>query len=240
MRFARIALVVVIVLAVGAYAAYRSIDLLVVFALEHYGPDVTGTNVKVRGVHISAFDGLGRVDDLELASPAGFSAPHAARVGEIRVSLEPRTVTTRNVLVHELAISRAELTYERGDHGANIEAIQRHIQSYIEREAGSAQHGGGASSTGPRRYLIERLSIRGVKVTMTHPALKGQGITFDLPDVELHDVGQREGGLPAGEVAKLVASTLEQKIAQKVLTRMDLLREGGAKGAWDALRGLLK
>ena len=28
-------------------ATYRSIDVLVVYALEHYGPDITGTNVKV-------------------------------------------------------------------------------------------------------------------------------------------------------------------------------------------------
>jgi hypothetical protein len=79
-----------------------------------------------------------------------------------------------------------------------------------------------------------------VHVTVTHPALHGQGIGFDLPDVELRDVGRDKGGATAGEIANDVSATLEQKIAQKLLTRIDLLRQGGVQGALDALRGLIK
>ena len=75
---------------------------------------------------------------------------------------------------------------------------------------------------------------------MTTPALRGQGLTFDIPDVELRDVGRDKGGATAGEIANEVSGTLEQKIAQKLLTRMDLLRQGGVQGAIDALRGLIK
>jgi hypothetical protein len=238
-RAVRIAVVVLVLVAAAAYAAWRSIDFIVMYGLDHYGPDVTGVSVKARGVHISVLDGVGHVDDLEIGSPAGFTAAHAARVGEIRVVLVPKSVFTRTVHIQELAISSADVVYERGDHGANIEAIQRRIQAYIEREGGKGDGGGGAPRD-PRRYLVDRLTIRGVKVTMTHPALRGQGITFDIPDVDLRDIGRRENGLPAGEVAKLVASSIEQKIAQKVLTRMDLLREGGAKGALDALKSLIR
>ena len=34
-----------------------------------------------------------------------------------------------------------------------------------------------------RGFIVERLTLRGAKVTMTNPALRGQGITFDLPDI---------------------------------------------------------
>jgi len=57
---------------------------------------------------------------------------------------------------------------------------------------------------------------------VTHPALRGQGITFELPEVELADVGKRQGGATAGEIADAVTSALEQRIAQRLLTRLVL------------------
>jgi hypothetical protein len=75
---------------------------------------------------------------------------------------------------------------------------------------------------------------------MSNPALKGQGITVDLPDIMLNDVGKRQGGLTASELANVVANALIQRIAQKVLTNIDLLRKGGVEGAIDALKGLFR
>ena len=234
--------VLVAVAALAAYLGYRAIDVLVVYAFEHYGPDVLGVSVKVHGAHISVFDGTGRVDGLDIGNPPGYAAAQAARVGEIRVALDPMSVKGPVVHVRELAVSNATITYERGDGPANVEVIQRHIRQYVDAQsAGGAGPGGGGGQASPRhRYIVDRLSIRGVQVTVTHPALHGQGITFDLPEVELRDVGRSRGGATAGEVANEVAGTLEQKIAQKLLTRIDLLRQGGVQGAIDALRGLIR
>lgn len=234
-------LVIAVALAASAlalYLGYRAIDVLVVYAFEHYGPEILGVPVKVHGAHISVFDGEGRVSGLDIGNPPGYAAAQAARVGEIRVSLDPMTVKGPLVHVRELAVDNANITYERGDGPANLEVIQRHIRGYVDAQSGGAKGAGGPSS--PRhRYAVDRLSIRGVQVTVTHPALRGQGITFDLPEVELRNVGGAEGAT-AGEIANEVAATLEQKIAQKLLTRMDLLRQGGVQGAIDALRGLIK
>ena len=90
------------------------------------------------------------------------------------------------------------------------------------------------------KFVIERLAIRGAKVTMSTQGLKGQGLTFDLPDIELRDVGKRQGGVTASEAANVVANTLLSKIAQRVLTNIDLLRKGGVEGAVDAVKGLFK
>ena len=241
MKKGRIAVVVLVLVAVALYAAYRSIDVLVVYAFEHYGPQILGVPVKVHGAHISVFDGTGRVEGIDIGNAPGYAAAQAARVGEIRVALEPLTLKGPVVRVHELAVTNAAITYERGDGPANLDVIRRHIRAYVEGQAapGAKASTGGASS--PRhRYILGRISIRGVQVTVTHPALQGQGITFELPEVELTDVGKRQGGATAGEVADAVTSALEQKIAQRLLTRLDLLRQGGVQGAIDALRGLIR
>ncbi|HZZ91977.1 MAG TPA: hypothetical protein VFE23_05400 [Usitatibacter sp.] len=240
MKRAVIAAGLVLALA-AAYFGYRAIDVLVVYAFEHYGPEILGVPVKVHGAHISVFDGTGRVDGIDIGNPAGYAARDAATVGEIRIALEPSSLKGSVVHVHELEVTHAAITYERGDGPANLDVIQRNIRAYVDAQGGGKAGTGSDKASGPKhRYIVDRLAIHDVKVTVTHPALRGQGITFDLPEVELRDVGAREGGVTGGEVANQVAATLEQKIAQKLLTRMDLLRQGGVQGAIDALRGLIR
>lgn len=237
---AAIALAVLALLAAGGvYLAYNSLDVIVKLALEHYGPDVTGVSFKVGEVKLSARDGRGTLRDIVIGSPAGFNAPRTARLGEIRVGLDPLTITDSVVHMHELTVIAPLITYERGDKASNLDAIQRNIEAYVRRDAVSASKPAEAKP-GRRKFIIDRLVIRGAKVTMTNPALRGQGLSFDLPDIDLRDVGKREGGATAGEIGKLVAGVLQQRIAQKVITNVDLLRRGGVDGAVDALKGLLK
>jgi hypothetical protein len=65
-------------------------------------------------------------------------------------------------------------------------------------------------------------------------------VNFDLPDIELRDIGKRQGGLTASQVAGLVINAVIAKIGQRVLSNVDLLRKGGAEGAIDALKGLIR
>ncbi|MEP7070320.1 MAG: hypothetical protein ABI789_13820 [Usitatibacter sp.] len=241
------ALIVLAVLAVliagGVYWAYNSLDVIVKMALEHYGPDVTGVPVKVGEVKLSMSDGRGSLKGVEIGNPPGFSSPRAARLGEISVALDPATIRAPLVRVHEIVIDAPLITYERGKGATNLDVIQKNIEGYVKRaEAASA---GGKESTPSgkwvqHKFVIERLAIRGAKVTMTNPALKGQGITFDLPDIEMRDIGKRQDGVTASEAANVVANALLSRIAQKLLTSIDLLRRGGVEGAVDALKGLFR
>lgn len=232
--------ILALLLAGGAWFALNSIDVIVKQALEHWGPDVVGAPVSVGSVNISARNGKGAIYGLEIGSPAGFTAKRAARFGEIRVAVEPSTLTDKVIVIHEIAIDAPTITYERGNKSANLDAIQSRIDAYAKRAAAAESSKSDSPTDLRRRFVIERLSITGGKVVMTNAALKGQGLTFDLPEIQLRDVGKGKGGVTASEAAAVVASALQVKIAQKVLTNADLLRKGGVEGAVDALKGLLK
>lgn len=226
--------------AAGALLAWVWLDVLVRVALERWGPEVTGVKVEVREVSLSPFRGHGHVRGLELGTPAGFSA-QAARFGEMRVRLDPATLAADVTVIHELAVESVTIAYERGDKGSNLDAIQRRIEAYARGAGSDGARGGEADAPrGKRRFVIERLSIRGARVLMTAPGLRGQGLAFDLPDVELRDVGRKSGGVSASQAAAIVASALQQRIALRVLTNVEALRRGGLEGAVDALRGLVK
>lgn len=230
-----------VVLAGAGYWAYHSLDFIVKSAIEHFGPDVTGVSIKVGDVKISARDGRGSLKGVEIGNPGGFSSARAARLGEIRVAIDPLTLRDPVVVVREIAIEAPEISYERGARETNLDVIQRNISRYASGGAtdtkGKPPPGERASST---RYVIERITIRNARVTMTNPALKGQGITFTLPDIQLRDLGKGRGGVSASQAANIVTAALVQRIAQRVLTNFELLRKGGTQGAIDALRGLVK
>jgi uncharacterized protein involved in outer membrane biogenesis len=229
---------VVAVLAAAAYWAYSSPGVIVRAAIEYYGPKIAGVPVHVQGVELSASDGRGVVRGLEVGTPAGFSAPRAVSVGEIRVAVDPATVRSALVRIHELSVEAPNITYERNDRGTNLKAIQENIKRYIAQGGGDSQSRPAEARHGMRKFIVERLVIRGGHVTMTNPALHGQGITFELPAVELTGVGGQDG-LTASEIGAVVAGELEAQIARRVLTNIDLLKKGGIGGAIDALKGLI-
>ncbi|HUQ29100.1 MAG TPA: hypothetical protein VM051_10920 [Usitatibacter sp.] len=231
--------VVVAVLAGLAFFFYNRLDLVVKVALEYYGPDVTGVTVKVGDVEISPHDGRGRVRNLELGNPAGFSASRSVRLGDVIVEIEPATLRAPVVHIRAIGIEAPIIVYERGNKATNLETIARSMEAYAKRSIDQETAASGAQRT-KRRFVIDRLLIRGAKVTMTAPALRGQGATFDLPDFELHDIGKRQNGVTASEAASIVTNAVIARIAQRVLSNVDLLRKGGIEGALDALKGLVR
>ncbi|HEX3061864.1 MAG TPA: hypothetical protein VHP55_04315 [Usitatibacter sp.] len=240
-KAAWIVAVLLLVAAGAAFWAYESLDVIVKFALEHYGPQVAGVSVDVGEVRLSPSDGRGSVRRVDIGNPPGFTAPRAARLGEISVWVDPATVRAPLVVIHEIVIDAPLITYEHADRGTNLDAIQKNIASYVKQAQEASGNGDRKPSGGKveHRFVVEKLVIRGGKVTMTNPGLKGQGVTFDLPAVEMHDLGRSHGGATASEIASTVADTLVSRIAQKVLTNFDLLRKGGVEGAIDALKGLV-
>jgi hypothetical protein len=241
LKKAALAFVIVLaVLAGAAYWAFHSLDLVVRIAIEHYAPEVLGVPVKVRGIDISATDGRGSLRGLDIGNPGGFDAPYAARVGEIRVALDPATATAAVVHIRDLTVSAPAITYERGERGTNLQAIQKNIRGYIEQSGGPSSSRPAQAKHGKRKFVIDHLAIERGRVTMTNPGLRGQGIDFDLPDIQLRNVGEREGGLTASEVGNVVAGELQARIAQRMLGNLELLRKGGVGGAIDALKGLLR
>ena len=240
----KIAIAVVVLLALlggGVYLVYNRLDVIAHYAIERYGPEIAGVPVKVKDVEVNAGDGKGALLGVEIGTPRGFGAPRTARVGEIRVRVDPATVTQDVIVFHEIAIVAPEINYEKGAGGAtNLEAIQKNIEGYLKRTGSPTDDKAGSAQAPGRRYVIEKLSIRGARVTMTGAGLKGQGITFTLPDIQLSNLGKRPSGITAGQAANIVTNALISRIAQRLLTNLDLLRRGGTEGALDALKGLFK
>jgi len=232
-----VAAVIVAIVAGAGFFVWNRLDIIVKVALEHYGPDVTGVSVTVGDVEISPHDGRGRLRNLEIGNPPGFTASRSARFGDVILEIDPATLRSPVVHVRAIGVDAPAIVYERGDKTTNLDVISKNIAEYSKR---TGDTDGSARVQGTkRRFIIDRLLIRGAKVTMSTPSLKGQGVSFDLPEIELRDIGKGQDGLTASQVAGVVTNAIIVRIAQRVLSNIDLLRKGGIEGAIDALKGLI-
>jgi len=232
------AAVIVAIVAGAGFFAWNRLDIIVKVALEYYGPDVMGAAVTVADVEISPHDGRGRLRNLEIGNPPGFTASRSARFADVILEVDPATLRSPVVHVRAIGVDAPTIVYERGDKTTNLDVISRNIEAYSKRTGDS--DGTSRVQGAKRRFIIDRLLIRGAKVTMTTPSLKGQGLNFDLPAIELRDIGKGQDGLTASQVAAVVTHAIIARIAQSVLSNIDLLRKGGIEGAIDALKGLIR
>ena len=225
--------IVLIAIGAGAWWLYSSREILIKRAIEHYGPQLTGTAVKVRQVKLEPGQGVGAITGLEIGNPQGFSAPHAVTLGEMKLAVDPSTITSNVVHVKEISLEAPTITYERGAGGDNLSAIQKHIKSQLPKSQG----GGGAaekSKDAPqRKFIVDHVQVRKAKVSY------GGAVTVDLGDVHLRDLGKKKGGATAAELTDEVWSELNRIAIARAPAAIEELRDK-AKGAADKLRGLIK
>jgi hypothetical protein len=199
------ALAVVALVAAGVWL-YLSLDHVVKRAIEKYVPEILQATVELDEVKLSPADGAGTLRGLRIGNPKGFRAPHAATVGTIALAVDPTTVAKDVVLVRRIAVERPSITYEPGAKGSNFDVLQRNVERYV---------GAGGDAKGGRRLIVESLIIRGARVTYAPQVGRGTAtISFDLPDIQLRDVGKSRGGVTPGELAKIIVDALAARIAE--------------------------
>jgi hypothetical protein len=193
--------------AVGAWL-YLSLDFVVKRALETYAPEILQASVELDEVKLSPADGAGALRGMRIGNPQGFRAPHAATVGTIELAIDPATVAKDVVLVRRIAVERPSITYEPGARGSNFEVLQRNVERYIGAATSKAKQDG-------RRLIVDSLTIRNARVTYAPQVGRGTAtIAFDLPDIQLRNVGKGRGGVTPGELAKVVVDALVARIAE--------------------------
>lgn len=187
---------------------YLSLDWIVKRAIESYVPDIIGAEVKLESVALSPASGAGVITGVVIGNAKGFSAPQAATVRTVEVSVDPATIAKEVVLVRRIAVVGPTITYQVGRNGSNFDAFKRNVDNYVGKPDPRA-------ARGATRLIVERLTIRGATVNFV-PELPVRGATigYALPDIQLANVGKRQGGVTPGEVSKIVLDALVGRMTQ--------------------------
>lgn len=213
----------------GAWWLYASRDALVKHAIEGLGPQITGVSVKVKRVKLEPAEGRGAVMGLEVGNPAGYRAPRALSLGEMRLAIDYATLTSNVIRIKEISLQGPVITYEPGAGGDNLTAIQKHIDAQVAKLGASK----GAGSGPGRKFIIDHIYVRDAKVQF------GDTLGLPVPNVHLRDVGKRSNGASAGEVVKAVWGSVAGG-ATSVASRAGGAVKAGARTVIDGARSLFK
>jgi len=223
-----VAAVVVLAAAGAAWWLSQSLDGLVKQAINRYGPEIAGVAVQVASVKIEAANGRGSVGGLFVGNPKGFEAPYAMKVGEIRLAVDPASLTKDVVVIRELVLVAPDVFYERGQGSDNLTVIQKNVDAWV------AQNVGAQKNDAPgRKYIVEHLRIRNGRAHF------GTALSSPMPDLHLRDIGKRSNGASAAEVVKQVWGAMLGSVSNLASRAGSALKQG-ASGALDSVKKLFK
>ena len=198
----------------------------------------------MKDAEVSVTSGEGALSGLRVGNPKGFATDSAFWLGKISLKLDVATIGSDPVVVKEIVILAPEVTYELGEGGSNIDALQRNVDSYVKQLAGG---GGGAQSStetaggdnGPK-LVIENLYVRDGKVKVSAAALGGETLDASLPAIHLKNIGKKSGGAtPDQVIAKIFASLsggVGTAVAPLGLDKLTGAAKAGAQAAKDAVK----
>ncbi|MGE0118207.1 MAG: hypothetical protein AB7S71_03060 [Dongiaceae bacterium] len=226
----------VVVVAVAAIVVFLFTGLgsAVKTAVESIGSEATKTTVTLNEADVSITSASGALRGLVVGNPSGFSGPHAFKLDEISVTLDPASVTGDAIVLKEVVVNAPAVAYEILASGNNIDAIRANVDAYA-----NAQGGGGASSSSGSgsgtKLIIENLYIRNGRVDVSSNLLQGQNLGAALPEIHLTDIGKDKGGATPAEVAEQIVDALAQGVGGAVAS-LDI--EGQLKGLATGTGGL--
>lgn len=236
-RIAIVGGVLVLAVVIAASVVLGQLGRLIERGVESEGPGLTGTSVALGGASVSIFSGEGELQGLRIGNPKGFSDDNAFDLGRIRIAIDPASVTTDVVRVKSLVVDGPRLLAEFDASGRNnLGAILNHVRSV---SGGTARSGGGGSGGAQKKLIIDEFRFENAEARVLAPALNLDK-SVKLPPVVLKNLGARQGGAAAGDIASqmlrpIVESTVQAAKREYVKAQRDKLGEKAKESLFDNL-----
>lgn len=202
-----------LVLVVGGVVAFFFLGSIVKKGVETVGPNITKTSVNLDGATISVFNGSGQLKGLQVGNPEGFKSPTAIKVGSVALSLQPKSILGKKVIVHSVKVEDPEITYEAALGGSNIGKLLDNMKSTASQDKSAPP----SKETGSQKGLqVDEFLITGGKINVTASVLGGKTATLPLPEIRLASLGQGPEGITPSELSVKVVSALLDEVAKIV------------------------
>jgi len=239
----RIAIAGVALVVVALVILFLNLNSLVKKGVETVGPRLTGTPIQLEAVRLSPLSGSGQLKGLLVGNPEGYKTASAMKLGAVKVALKPSSLLSDTIVVDEVNIQAAEITFEGGLTGANnlskildnIEAASGGKQAPTETTPKPAEKGA------EKKFCVKDLVFTGGRIHLSATLLGGKDITVPLPELRVQNIGTPEKGVTAAEMSRqimkpLLVATL--KAAGEAVTQVGKDVKEIGKGLEDKTKGI--
>ena len=223
--FRRIALAVVALIIIALLVLYFNLNRIVKHQVELQSTNSLNLQTQLASARLSIFGGKFSMNDLQIASPQGFSAPRILQLENGAVEVSYGQLRQDPVHIKSLTLKRPVIAVEQANGKFNFQVVQDQIPKSDPDP-----------NAKPIKVIIDHLKIEDATVVL-RPGLPGlsQEIKINVPTFEMHDVGSGEGnknGASIKDVAVLVLSSLAEKAGD--MSNIDALKGQLADAAKNA------
>jgi hypothetical protein len=196
-----ILLVLVLVVYVGAQFFLGSI---IKAGVNKTGPRLTQSSVVLEGASISPLSGTGTLSGFTVGNPKGWSEAPAISLGEMHLDVEPASFFQDAIVINDLTVDQPEFLYETRLVSSNIGDLLKNIEAALGPSAAPQE-----PEAKPRKLIVKHFRLENAKVTL---GVGATTVPLTLPNIELSDLGVKEGGLTPGQLAFAVMKAVTPQI----------------------------
>lgn len=198
------------------------------------GPRLTGTKVELASAAISPIGGAGTLSGLFVGNPPGWKSDKAFYLGKVHIDVVPLSLLGDHVVIEEITIDQPEFVYETKIVSSNI----KDLLNNIEENTGAGQPPVAQTEEGkPMKFEVKKFVFTNGTVTL---GVGAAAITLPLPPLTLTDLGTKEGGITAGQLAVKVMTHVLSDIVQATAAAAGKMTKAAGAVTTDAIGGAAK
>ena len=241
-RFAIAGGVLVAALVVAAVVVLGQLGRLIERGVETHGPGLTGTDVALGSARVSIFSGEGELTNLRIGNPEGYSDDRAFDLGRIKIAIDPKSVASDVIRIRQIVVDGPRLLAEFDPNGRNnLKTILNHVKAAAGGGTRTSQDSAG---DGGKRMIIDEFRFENAEARALAPSLKLDK-TLKLPPVVLKNLGARQGGAAAADIANqilrpIVDATVGAATREYVRAQRGKVEQKAKDKAKDELNKLFK
>ena len=209
----RIIYAVVLLVIIALVVVYFNLNRIVKHQIEVQSTNSLNLQTQLGSARLAIFGGNFSMNDLQIASPEGFSSPRMLQLDKGAVEVSYGQLRQDPIHIKSLTLKKPVIAIEQSNGKFNFQVVQNQLPK-------------SDPNAKPVNVIIDLLKIEDAQVVL-RPGLPGlsQELKINVPSFEMRDVGSGEGnknGAAIKDVAVLVISSLAEKAGD--MSNIDALK----------------
>ena len=241
MKALKIIGIIIVVLIIALFAIILNLGKIVKTGINTVVPQVTKCEAHVDDVNFNVFGGKFEIKNLVIKNPEGYKTDHAFALGHIFVNVNMGSLMSDVIEIDQVLIDAPEITYEVGLGNSNLNTILENVNSSLPASDEEKKEEKEEKKEGGKKVVINLVKVTNGKIGVSAKIAGGMEAPIVLPDIEIKDLGKKEGGISMVQAAAITLKTTLLSIFDVLKSSGKLLLDGAkaiGEGIVDGVKSL--
>ena len=203
MKALKIIGIIVVILIIAVFAIILNLGKIVKTGINTVVPQVTKCEAHVDDVNFNVFGGKFEIKNLVIKNPEGYKTDQAFSLGHIFVNVKMGSLLSDVIEIDQVLIDAPEITYEVGLGNSNLNTILENVNSALPSSDEEKKEEKEEKKEGGKKVVINLVKVTNGRIGVSAKIAGGVEAPIVLPDIEIKDLGKKEGGISMVQAAAI-------------------------------------